>query len=149
MTEFNPFTLFHAVDITRREVLLNGLCCKTKFARDMHNNLLDKLDEIIADLQQEIAMWTELSHERHVSEQGNADFELYYLRTPFEYRWIDDGPVSVLDEIHVDIVREGEGEVCRTTLDYISVPARELEGLAKFFETIRKETGVVLVAARV
>ena len=129
MTEFKPIKAFHAVERIRAKVLFNRFYCETAFARDLHYNLLEKLDEMAADLLQEIEGRAEMRDERHVPEQNKAASELYYLRTPFEQRWIYNGLISVLDEIHVDIVAEGEGEVCRTTLDYTPVPAHELEGL--------------------
>lgn len=142
MTNFNPQTLFVKVSGVRPIVVASRAGCKTEFAESLHDALLQKLDEMIVDLEGEIITWREAS--------VSSAFSLYYEpHAPFEARWILNGPISLLDPISTDVISEGEREACRVGLAFTEVPANELEGLADILETIALETGVRFVAARV
>jgi hypothetical protein len=60
---------------------------------------------------------------------------------------MESGPISLLDQIHIDV--EVDGEACRVTRDNTLVPDTELEGLGEMLDRIRRETSVEFVAARV
>ena len=55
MTTFNALELIPAIAAIRGEVLANREACKSDFARSAHDTLVGKLDEITADLHQEVA----------------------------------------------------------------------------------------------
>ena len=147
MTDFNPTALLHTVKRMRHRALLGRDDSTTTFMRNLYGRLLDKLDLMAADLRDEIATFEEMDRDRKASEAGEALFYFYYICTPFERRWIEHGPISVLDEI--TIFARVEDDACLIDLNYTEVPAAELGDLADLFETIRQETGVAFVAARV
>lgn len=146
MTRFNPSILLDRVDAIRRSPLLSDKTKRSPFAQALRNKLVRMLDAMRADLEDEIRFAARFSPSETLSEIEAYAFELYAMKTSFEGRWIDDGPHSVLDEIHVLVT--GDGEVCPVTLDCTVVQADELEGLGQVFEAISRETGVTIIAAR-
>jgi hypothetical protein len=146
MTDFNPVELIHAVGRIHAMVLLNRGRCETRFARDLHETLLQKLDQMVADLCEEMATEREFATIRDTPD-GEECYRIYHICTRFEHLWMESGPILVLDKIHVDV--EVEGEVCRATRDYTLVPDAELEGLGEILDRIKRETGVEFVAARI
>jgi hypothetical protein len=145
MSDFNPVELIHIVERIRAKVLLNHASCDTRFVRDLHSTLLEKLDAVVADLRAEMATERELAAGRD-TEDGEEWYQIYHICTRFEHLWMESGPISLLDEIHIDV--EVDGEACRVKRDYTLVPAAELEGLGEILDRIRRETGVEFVAAR-
>lgn len=145
MTTFNALELIPTVAALRGDVLAHRDACKTDFVRNAHDTLVGKLDQITADLHDEIIM-----ERRLVAELGTQDgdewYEIYHTCTNFEMRWVERGPISVADPIYEDVVFEGE--TCRVGLDYTTVPDSELEGLAEILDTIRRQLHIVFVAAR-
>ncbi|OBZ97492.1 hypothetical protein ADU59_00245 (plasmid) [Pararhizobium polonicum] len=148
MTEFNPVELISKVERMRGKVLASHCACKIAFARDLHGKLLEKLDAMVAALHSEIDTECELAAHKGTPD-GEAWYELYYICTSFERRWIESGPISLLDSILEFVIAEGEGEGCLAGLDYTEVPARELEGLSEIMDEIARGTGVRFIAARV
>ncbi len=150
MTDFHPMNLLHSVDLSRKKVLLNRYACETELARTLHYNLLEKLDQMATDLLREIAIWQELTVAKGTSRQADFDFEIYYEpRCPFEAKWIQNGPISLLDPIDVVIVAMAEGATASIRVDYAEVPPAELEGLGEIMDQIAKWTAVRFVAALV
>jgi len=146
MSDFNPVGLIHTTERIRAKVLFNRYYCDTGFARDLHETLLEKLDQMVGELHAELATERELAANRN-TEDGEEWYRIYHICTCFEHLWIESGPISLLDQIHIDV--EVDGETCRVTRNYTLVPAAELEGLGEILDRIRRETGVELVAARV
>ncbi len=146
MSEFNPIELIHIVGRIRAKVLFNRYYCETGFARDLHERLMGKLDAMVADLHAELATKRELAANRD-TEDGEEWYRIYHICTRFEHLWMESGPISLLDQIHIDV--EVGIETCRVTRDYTLVPDTELEGLGEILDRIRREIGVEFVAARV
>lgn len=144
---FNPYIAISQVDAIRGKVLIRRDACRTEFARDLHDRLVERLDTMRADLKKELPVWDELIADRHKSKAADFDFEIYFMRPPFAHRWIDEGPYSILEEISVMV--SADGEVCGVTLDHTEVPASELEGLDTLFAEIKRKIGVTIKAARV
>jgi hypothetical protein len=146
MTTFNALELIPAIAAIRGEVLANREACKSDFARSAHDTLVGKLDEITADLHQEVA-----TERRFAAAKGTPDgdfcYETYHICTSFEGRWVESGPISLGDQIYQDVVFEGE--TCRVGLDYTVVPDSELEGLADILDTIRRATYIEFIVARI
>lgn len=146
MTTFNALDLISTVAAIRGEVLANREACKTDFARRVHDVLVGKLDNVTADLQEEVAMEQRLAAEKGTPD-GDEWYEIYHICTSFEMRWVERGPISLADQIYEDVVFEGE--ICRVGLDYTIVPTSELEGLADILDAARQQTGIEFIAARV
>jgi hypothetical protein len=146
MSDFNPVELIHIVERIRAKVLFNRCYCETGFARNLDETLLGKLDQMVAELHAELATERELAANR-ATEDGEEWYRIYHICTRFEHLWMESGPISLLDQIHLDV--EVDGETCRVTRDYTLVPDTELEGLGEMLDRIRRETGVEFVAARV
>jgi hypothetical protein len=146
MTDFNPVELIHAVGRIRATALLNRGRCETRFARDLHETLLQKLDQMVADLHEEMATEREFAANRDTPD-GEECYRIYHICTRFEHLWMESGPISVLDEIDVDV--EVDREICRARRDYALVPDAELKGLGEILDRIKQETGVEFVAARI
>ncbi|MGX9394052.1 hypothetical protein ACWX0K_24320 (plasmid) [Nitrobacteraceae bacterium UC4446_H13] len=146
MTTFNALELIPTTARIRCEVLANRDVCKTDFARNAHDTLVQKLDQITADLHEEVATEQQLLAAKG-TQDGDEWYEIYHTCTSFEMRWVEGGPVSVVDEIYEDIVFEGE--TCRAGRDYTIVPDAELEGLAEILDTIRRQLHIVFIAARI
>lgn len=108
--------------------------------------MISWLDEITADVHDEVAREQQFAADKGTP-TGDFIYEIYHRCTTFERHWIKEGPVSVLDEIHEDVI--DEGETCWVGRDYTVVPASELEGLADIFDTILRRTGIEFIAARV
>lgn len=147
MTDFNPTALLQSVKRLRHRALLGRDDSTTTFMRNLYGQLLDKLNLMAADLVDEIATFEELDHDRKASEAGESWFYFYYICTPFERRWIEHGPISVLDEI--TIFARIEDDACLIDLNYTEVPAAELGELPALLEAIRQKTRVTFIAARV
>lgn len=143
---FNACALVPTIAPFRDEALSNRAACQTDLALRAHDGLISWLDEITADLHDEIEREQQFAAGKGTP-TGEFIYDLYHRCTVFEGRWIKEGAVSVLDEIHEDVICEGE--TCWVGLDYTIVPAAELEGLAEIFNTIRRETGIEFIAARV
>lgn len=145
MITFNALELIPSVATIRGDVLANRDACTTDFARSAHDTLVEKLDQIAADLREEI-----VTERRLLAELGTPDgdewYAIYHTCTRFEYRWVESGPISVADPIYEDVVFEGE--TCRVGLDYTIVADSTLEGLADILDTIRRQTGIEFIAAR-
>ncbi|WP_162764548.1 hypothetical protein [Rhizobium sp. SYY.PMSO] len=109
-------------------------------------HLVAKLDRATEALHEEIETEKRLAAGKG-TEDGDFLYEIYHTCTTFENRWVESGPISILDEIYEDVVFEGES--CRIGLEYTIVPDAELEGLAEILDSIRRETGIEFVAARV
>lgn len=151
MTEFNPVTLIDKVSNIYDDVVTSRLACKTAFARELHDNLLGKLEEMMEDLRREVDTWNVLHAERHKTKDDALLFEIYYIRTIFEERWIGNGnwKISILDDIYA-VLTDDDGEECLVIdVEHTFVPAAELESLPALFDRIEQVTGVVFVAARV
>lgn len=146
MTTFNALELIPTIAAFRDDALANRDACKTDFARRAHNTLVAKLDEITADLHEEAATELQLAAAKGTPD-GDEWYEIYHACTSSEFRWVECGPISVVDQIHQDIV--ADGETCRVRLDYTLVPDSELEGLAEIFDTIRRTTYIEFIAARI
>lgn len=147
MTDFNPAALLQTVKRLRHRALLGRDDSTTTFMRNLYGRLLDKLDLMAADLRDELATFEELDRDRKESEAGEAFFFFYYIRAPFERRWIEYGPISVLDEI--TIYMRAEDDACLVDLKHTEVPAAELGALPDLLKAIREETGVNFIVARV
>ena len=147
MTDFNPTALLRTVKRMRHRALLGRDDSTTTFMRNLYGRLLDKLDLMAADLRDEIATFEELDRDRKASEGGEAWFYFYDICTPCERRWIEHGPISVLEEI--TIFARIEDDACLIDLNYTEVPAVDLGELPALLEAIREETGVTFIAARV
>lgn len=143
---FNARALVPTIAAFRDEVLANRAACQIDVALRAHDGLISWLDEITADLHDEIGREQEFSAGKGTP-TGDFVYEIYHRCTTFERHWIKEGPVSVLDQIHEDVIYEGE--TCWVGLDYTVVPAPELEGLAEIFDTIQRRTGIEFIAARV
>ena len=146
MTRFNPSILLDRVDAIRRSPVLNDKSKRSPFVQALRDKLIRMLDAMHADLEDEIRFAAKHANNPALTDIETSAYELYAMNTSFEERWIDDGPHSVLDKIHV--LAAGNGEVCPVTLDYTVVQAEELEGLDQVFEKILRETGVTIIAAR-
>lgn len=146
MSEFNPTELIHRVQLLREKVLAGRLDSITVAARQAHDNLVEKLDEMIDDLHGEIEMERDLAANRGTPD-GDEWYDIYHMCTHFEHRWIESGPHSVLDPIHVDL--SVDGEVCRVTRDYTAMPAAKLGAFGELLMTIKRETGVEFIVALV
>ncbi|PRD43549.1 hypothetical protein C5748_09775 [Phyllobacterium phragmitis] len=142
---FNPYSRLGSVEAIRHKVLVRLDRCRTEFARAMHVRLLEMLDEMRVDIESELPIWIELDANRHKSESDAFLFELYFERPCCDQRWINEGPISVLEEISVLVHGDEPGIVCGVTLDHTLVPASELDGLDEIFA----EIGVHFIAARV
>ncbi len=148
MSDFNAITLIDKVSGYKPAIAANRARCRTDFAGDMHDRLVEKLDEMIVDLHHEVEMERQLAAEKGTPD-GDFWYYIYFLCTSFEHKWIELGPISLLDPIFVWVVAEGEGEVCGAGFDYTTVPAEELDGLTDITDIIARETGVTFVVARV
>lgn len=146
MTTFNALELIPIVAGFRGDVLANRDGCRTHFARSVHDRLVEKLDEITADLYDEAATERRLVAELG-TQDGNEWYEFYHTCTTFEMLWVEREPISVADPIYEDIVVEGE--TCRVGRDYTIAPDSELEGLAEILDTIRRKLHIVFIAARI
>jgi hypothetical protein len=146
---FNPYTIIEQIDAIRSKVLIRREVCRTEFARDLHDRLVERLDAMRVDAEAEIPYWDEQSVDRHKSEANEFLFELYFMRPCFAQRWIDEGPYSILEEISVTVYGDEPGIACGVTLDHTEVAASELEGLDEFFAEIKREIGANIKAARV
>lgn len=149
MSDFNPADLIHTVERIREKVLRSRYDCVTEFARDMHYRLLVKLDEMIPALVAEVEILRRFEAARATSREADIDYAIYRICTSFEDRWIESGPISLLDPIFIWVAAEGEGEVCRVGVDYTVVPDNALEGLAEIIAQLASETGVRFVVAHV
>ena len=147
MMTFNALELIRRSATIRGDVLANRDACRTDFARRTHDRLVEKLDQIAADLREEIVTERELLAELGTPD-GDAWYEIYHTCTFFEVRWVESGPISLADPIYEDVVAEGEGESCRIGVAYTTVPDSELEGLADILDTIRRRLYIVFVVAR-
>lgn len=147
MTNFNALKLLATVSGFKLIVRANRFGCKTGFARDIHDKLITRIDDMTAALCEEIRFERELAANRGTPE-GDADYELYFARTFFEARW-QEYPISVLDQIEASAEADGEKEWAWVFLDYTEVPAAELEGLAEVITAINHEVGTRFVVARV
>ncbi|MCD1265442.1 hypothetical protein B5M44_26260 [Shinella sumterensis] len=146
MMTFNARALVPTIAGFHDEILANQAACQTDVALRAHDRLISWLDEITADLHDEIEREQQFAAGKGTP-TGDFIYEIYHRCTVFERRWIKEGPVSVLDEIHEDIICEGE--TCWVGLNYTVVPASELEGLAEIFDAIQSRTGIEFIAARV
>lgn len=146
MNTFNAIDLIPAVAAIRGDVLVSRDACRTDFARSLHDRLVVKLDDITIDLGEEAE-----TEQRLVAEKGTIDgdewYEIYHICTSFEWKWVECGSISLLDQIFEDVVFDGE--TCRVGLEYTIVPDAELEGLADLLDTIRRRMGIKFIAARV
>ncbi|RWI57133.1 MAG: hypothetical protein EOR16_16295 [Mesorhizobium sp.] len=146
MNTFNAIDLIPGIAAIRDDVLVNRDACRTGFARNLHDRLVVKLDDITVDLGKEAETEQRLAAERGTID-GDQWYEFYHICTSFERKWVECGPISLLDRIFEDVVFEGE--TCRVGLEYAHVPAAELEGLADILDTIRRRMGIAFIAARV
>lgn len=147
MTKLNALELIPTVAAIRGTVLERRNTCKTDFARSLHETLVEKLDAVTGDLHEEVAIERWLAAAAGTPDGGFLA-EIYHACSIFESRWIEGGPVSLLDPIHVDVTAIGEGEICRVGLDFTEIPASELEGLGEIMDVIARDIGVRFIAAR-
>ena len=145
MVKFNALELIPAVATIRGNVIENRAACRTDFARSLHDTVLSRLDEMAADLDDEVATEREIAAHLGTPE-GDFFYEIYHVCTSFEHRWIRKGPISILDAIYELVVIEDDR--FPFPLEYTEVPASELEGLDKFLHVLAQSTGVRFVAAR-
>lgn len=146
MEMFNAFTLIPTIAAFRGEVVANRTASRSDFVCSLHDILVTELDKVTGSLHEEIETEKQFAAGK-VTEAGDALYEIYHICTFFEHRWIKDGPISILDEIYVNIV--AEGEACRVGMDYTLVPSEELDGLADILDRIRTQTGISFIVARV
>ncbi len=146
MNKFSATALIPTIAAFRGDVLASRSESSRDFARGLHDALVAKLDSATDALHEAAETEKRLAAGKG-TEDGDFLYEIYHTCTTFENRWVESGPISILDEIHEDVVFEGES--CRIGLEYTIVPDAELEGLAEILDSIRRETGIEFVGARV
>ena len=144
MSKFNAVELLHRVQHIRAKVLASRSNSVTEVARQAHDVLLEKIDAMIVDLHAEFETEREL-----VAHKGTPDgdewYDIYHMCTCFEGRWIEAGPHSVTDPIHVDV--SVDGEVCRVTRDYTAMRTDKLGSFGEILDQIKRDTGVEFIVA--
>ncbi|PZP20158.1 MAG: hypothetical protein DI607_00605, partial [Sphingomonas hengshuiensis] len=117
------------------EVLRGRNACRTEYARELFSTLVRRLDAVLTALGEEIEREREFAGARGTAE-GDALYEIYHICTVFEQEWTNAGPISLLDQIHVQAF--AEGETCLVCLDHTIVPNEELEGLGEILADIAR-----------
>lgn len=146
MITFNALTLAPTIATFRAEVVANRSACKSAFARDLHDTLVTKLDQVAEALLEEAETEKQFAADKGTW-AGDFLYEIYHVCTHFERRWIKSGSISILDEISERVVIEDDA--FDVDLDYTIVPAADQEGLFDILDRLRQQTGIRFVAARV
>lgn len=146
MAHFNALELIPSVELIREDVLAGMDACKTGFARGLYQTLAGQLGDVLAALAEEATREAELVEAKGTPD-GDLLYRLYHICTSFEHEWVQPGPVSLVDEIHVGV--SAGGETCQVHLDHTIVPNEELEGLGDVLAEIAKLTRIRFVVARV
>ena len=146
MTNFNALEMVQVVADILEEVLRGRNASKTEFARGLFSTLVRRLDAVLTALGEEVEREEAFAGARGTAE-GDALCEIYHICTVFEQEWTNAGPISLLDQIHVQAF--AEGETCFVSLDHTIVPNEELEGLGEILADIARKTRIEFIVARV
>ncbi len=145
MTKINVFTTFGKLCGFRLWVRANRACCKSDFARVVHDRLCEFLDYMIATLRSDIGSEVITMRHTRISYPNKA---IGSSGAMFEEMWLHQRAISLLDPIETTVTDEG-GIMRPAELPYTLVTGAELEGLWKIIDEIEREVGVCFVVARV